>query len=206
MSLLSDLSTFSAAMICLVAALDEFASVAVVRDIIKRFLMKLLGCAQQSDDLLVSQLHIRIHAWRSAAAVREINIECRKIHNELLAAQYVMGGYMIRDEASDVADFLYWLFAGDTEKFTTPSSDVTGIAVCLAHLSFEIFDVDSLCSVPRGAPCGLVYKCDYGSGTVLHGKHRKSNFNHAKFRSREASTAVSLSQPEETSSVFPITS
>lgn len=39
---------------CMVAALDQFASAAVVRNIFRRFLMKLLGHVQKGDRLLVS--------------------------------------------------------------------------------------------------------------------------------------------------------
>lgn len=65
-------SRFTAIMMCIVAALDEFASASTVRAVCKSLLGRLLSGRQGSEmteEVLSSNLGIRINGWRSAAAV-----------------------------------------------------------------------------------------------------------------------------------------
>jgi hypothetical protein len=52
-----------------------------------------------------------------------------------------MEGFMPKQEAHEVADFLFWLVGEITETYDTASSDVAGIAYCLCRISFEILTV-----------------------------------------------------------------
>ena len=68
--LLQTSSRFTSMMTCIIAALDEFAASATVRDVCKAFLGRLLSSREGSDmteELLNSNLSIRINSWRSAA-------------------------------------------------------------------------------------------------------------------------------------------
>lgn len=68
--LLNQDSRFTIIMICIVAALDEFASKAVVKITCNKLLQSLVEGTPLAEELLESQLDKRIESWRSAAAVR----------------------------------------------------------------------------------------------------------------------------------------
>ena len=72
-TLLRKSSRFTAIMMCIVAALDEFASASTVRAVCKDLLRRLLSGRQgpeMTEEVLSSNLGVRINGWRSAAAVR----------------------------------------------------------------------------------------------------------------------------------------
>lgn len=72
-ALLRKSSGFTAIMMCIVAALGEFASASTVRAVCKGLLMRLLSSRQgpeMTEEVLSSHLGVRINGWRSAAAVR----------------------------------------------------------------------------------------------------------------------------------------
>jgi hypothetical protein len=70
--LLQNSSRFTAIMMCIIAALDEFASSTTVRNVCKVLLQRLLSSREGPDmteELLNSNLGTCINAWRSAAMV-----------------------------------------------------------------------------------------------------------------------------------------
>lgn len=70
---LLDLSSrFTAIMMCIVAAVDEFAAASTAREVIKIFLKRLIPTTEINEDTIVSQIGTRINSWRSAAAVTRI--------------------------------------------------------------------------------------------------------------------------------------
>lgn len=129
-----------------------------------------------------------------------MHTKCRNVHQDLLNQELIVGGFIREDEAFEIADFLYWLLAGDAEVRHTSSSDVAGIAYCLVHLSFEILSLSGFGAVvERDTVCRLVYsKAPLFSGRGI------SNPDYRKTVQRELSTTVSLTQPDETFSTFPI--
>lgn len=62
-------SKFTVSMMCIVAALDEFATASTVQNICKLLLRRLIPSTEVMEDLLISQIRVRISAWRSAGTV-----------------------------------------------------------------------------------------------------------------------------------------
>jgi hypothetical protein len=102
---LEDLTSFTICMICIVAVLDSFASSLVVQETMRQLLNQLLD-NETLEDLLVSQLAVRIRSWRSAAAVREIHKKCFETKEKLERQGKVVTGLMPISEAVEVAKFL----------------------------------------------------------------------------------------------------
>lgn len=87
-ALLRKSSRFTAIMMCIVAALDEFASASTVRAVCKSLLRRLLSGRQgpeMTEEVLSSNLGVRINGWRSAAAVRS---KLLNFHISLYSQQY----------------------------------------------------------------------------------------------------------------------
>jgi hypothetical protein len=108
---------------------------------------------------------------------------------------------MPKEEANEVADVLYWIVCGkdDATVRYTSSSDVAGMALCLTNLSFEILRVENFGPAPTSSTiCQLIY---YAAPLFVNGREQITK--HPK-HCRDLSTAVSLTQPEETFSTFPI--
>ncbi|RDW85425.1 hypothetical protein BP5796_03750 [Coleophoma crateriformis] len=201
--LLCSSSQWTVMMTCIVAALDEFASSSAVRNICKAFLQRLLS-AQDGigfmQDLIDSSVQTRMNGWRSAATVREMNIACRKIRDDLLRQGLVVQGFMPAAETHEVIDLLYWLLAQETEVFRTSSSDIAAIASFLCHLSFESLTIENFgVSSSRETNCCLVYD----KAPLYTSDGRVVADARQRMARRELSTTVSLTQPEETFSTFP---
>lgn len=129
-----------------------------------------------------------------------MNTLCRALRDSFLQQDLIVEGYMPKDEANEVADFLYWVVAGDTEVRYTSSSDVAGIAHCLINLGFEILTVEHF-----GAPSKCTSACQLVfSAAPFFSEKGKEIANERALIRRELSTTVSLTQPEETFSTFPI--
>jgi uncharacterized protein YbdZ (MbtH family) len=130
-----------------------------------------------------------------------MNIACRKIRDDLLRQGLIVQGFMPAAETHEVTDFLYWLLAQETEVFRTSSSDIAAIASCLCHLSFESLTIENFgVSSTKETNCRLVYDkapLYTSDGRVVTDARRR-------MACRELSTTVSLTQPEETFSTFPI--
>lgn len=89
----------------------------------------------------------------------------------------------------------YWLLAQNTEEFVTTSSDVRGVAVCLTSLGFDELGIYYEHDVHRDRPYRVVYTpyAAFVRGTTGY-----------RNQTRITSTTISLSQPEESLTKFPI--
>lgn len=196
--LLGNLSRFTATMLCVVAAIEHFASIALARDIMKTLLKRLMRTSERGEDLIDSQFHNRYKAWTSAATVRGLTNECKLLRLQLIGQNSILNGLAPPGEVNAIVDFLYWVLAATTETYTTNSSDVARIAYCLSRIGFDILSVRGLGHAPRGSPCTLLYDTD----SQLLNIDGMTPFGKAALR--QHCTAVSLLNPEETFSVFPI--
>jgi hypothetical protein len=114
----------------------------------------------------------------------------------------VVQGFMPAAETAEVVEFLHWLLAQETDIFRTSSSDVAAIGCCLSSLSFESLTVQNFGrSSDRETNCRLVYD----NAPLYNGHGGTAQDGRRKLSPRELSTVVSLTQPEETFSTFPIT-
>jgi hypothetical protein len=130
-----------------------------------------------------------------------MNNETRTIRNSLLSQGLIINGSMPREEASEVADLLHWILCGSVDVVVryTSSSDIAGIFLCLTSLSFEIVSVENFGPAPTTiTTCRLIY-----SAAPLFTNGREQPTKTAKIH-RDLSTTISLTQPEETFSTFPI--
>ena len=197
---LGTLTRFTAVMVCLVAALDAFTSLSASQTIMKNLMKELLRATEHGEDLMVSRLANRINAWRSAACVRGLSIKARKIRDKLLSEELIQDGYMPFGEWREVLEFLYWLLAERSEKRTTNSSDVAGMAVCLSELGLDILSVEGFGTHSVQTSCTL----EYSAKSFLHLKDLQDPERFQMLAWREQSTSVSLISPEESFSKFPI--
>lgn len=203
------LSRFTASMVAIVAALYEFMNYIVLKDVMKRLLKELLRTTEYGEDVLSSQLNDRVNAWRSTAYLRGLNVAAQSHRQDLIAARKVLDGYMPAGEAQVMADFFYWLLSGDTETLTTPSSDVAGVAKVLSKIGFDILSVEGWGEDARDTACKVVYAPALISMEARVTKGFNPKFPNMWFEDtanfwREQSTTVSLTQPEESMSTFPI--
>ena len=206
---LGTLSRFTASMVAIVAALDGFMNYTVLKDVMKRLLKELLRTTEYGEDVLASQLNDRVNAWRSTAYLRGLSITVQNLRQELIIDKRVLDGYMPAGEADVMADFLFWLLSGSTQILTTPSSDVAGVAVVLSKTGFDILSVEGWGVSGRETSCKLVYKPVLVSTKESHTKGSNLRDMGTWFKDtasfwREQSTTVSLTQPEESMSAFPI--
>jgi hypothetical protein len=204
---LDTLSRFTASMVAVVAALDGFMNYTVLKEVMKRLLKELLRTTEYGEDVLSSQLNDRVNAWRSASYLRGLSIAVQRIREEMVMHKKVLDGYMPPGEAQLVADFLYWLLSGSTELLTTASSDVAGIAMALSQVGFDVLSVEGWGIAGRQTSCRVLYmpvlvSTKTSVPTSLRSEH---NFEEHANLWREQSTTVSLTQPEESMSAFPIT-
>ncbi|KAK7960325.1 hypothetical protein PG988_011539 [Apiospora saccharicola] len=132
-----------------------------------------------------------------------MNVECRKIRDEFLAKGLVIQGHMPASETQQVSNFLFWLINDKTEVYHTSSSDLAAIEYCLCSLSFEVLSIENF-----GPPLGRETSCclTYDNAPLYTGSAGSlvATARHLRVP-RELATTVSLSQPEEAFSSFPIT-
>ena len=130
-----------------------------------------------------------------------MNVACRRLRGHLLQDGLILEGLMPKNEAPQVADFFYWLVAQTSETYYTSSSDLAGIAYCMCRLSFEILKIENF-----GQPSARETTCRllYDKAPLLHTSQIGVSASRQFAGLRELSTTVSLTQPEETFSVFPI--
>ena len=132
-----------------------------------------------------------------------MSIECREVRSFLLKENLIFNGDMPSEEAAGVAEFLYWILCRDDEDKVhyTSSSDIAGIALCLTRMSFEILNVIDFGPIPiTETPCSLIY-----SPAPLYSANGIENSGQRMKIPRDLSTLVSITQPQETFSTFPIT-
>ncbi|KAF2113305.1 kinase-like domain-containing protein [Lophiotrema nucula] len=95
---------------------------------------------------------------------------------------------MPKDDANEVANFLYWVIAGSSDKLDTSSTDVAGIAYCLTHLGFEILSVENFATtLNTGTSCRLIYSV---APYLLGGDSREENRWHIALSSTRFPTPV----------------
>lgn len=185
----------------LVAVLDQFARPQLVRDILQRVLKSLLKLHEYGEDVLRSQYSSRLNAWRSTSALRGINQAANEYRQEMIRDGHVLSGWLPQPESRHVEDFLVWFLGSQEPIFNTPSSDVAGMAACLARLGFDILDVESVEHLGTGrGPCTVIYSAQ----PFLH--NMIPSVEGAKaIASRDPSITVPLQRPWEAVRVFPVT-
>ena len=195
---LDTFSRFTAIMVCTVAALEAFIPRDVVKQVLRNVLVELLKTTEFGEDVLVSQYNNRINSWRSAADIRGLSGKARQIRQHLLQRGVILDGLMPAGDSPLMVHFLVWLIAGDTAKYTTPSSDVAGVGACLSHLGIDVLSVGWLGEEPDTTPCQLQY-----SQNCVYGCSIRDNAT-LDTLSRFPCTTVSLQHPEESLTKFPI--
>ena len=197
---LGELSRFTACVTCIVAVLFECMEESTARIVLKQLLLRLVRTTERGGDLLASQLTVRLNAWRSNAKVRGLSIECQRLRAELVQQNLMLDGFVPTREKDNVVQALHWLLAGDTELFTTNSSDVAALVMCLEHLCFDLVSVEWPDKNPPERACRLVYKPN-----LLTTGSNATRRAEAEILVRPPSTTVSLLHPEESLTTFPIT-
>ena len=191
---------FTALMVCIVAALSAFAPSEVVKAVLRRVLLDLFQTSDFGEDVLVSQFTDRANAWRSAADVRGLSSEARSIRQNLLRKGAVLDGLMPAGDSPLMIHFLVWLLASNEPQYVTPSSDVAGVGVCLENLGVDILSVGGLGEEPTDTPCRL----DYCPSAIFQSPSSGNATKISDVLSRVPSTSVSLRNPEESCTKFPI--
>ena len=111
-----------------------------------------------------------------------------------------MDGFIPSSEKDNVVLALHWLLAGNTEQFTTNSSDVAGLVTCLEQLGFDLVGVEWPDNNPPERACRLVYK----PYSLVAGSNATLRAEAARL-ARPPSTTVPLLHQEESVTAFPIT-
>ena len=88
-----------------------------------------------------------------------------------------------------------WLLGDNSEEFITASSDIRGIAICLKLIGFDQLGVSDESEISEDHP----YRLKYLPNSIFMRGHKGW-----KDRQRTVCTTVSLSQPEESLTKFPI--
>lgn len=190
------LRRFTAAMVCVVTALDTFTTSATSRFILRRVLLELLRTTERGEDVLATQYSTRLSSWRSLSCLRGFSHEADKVRRQLLEHDLIMPGFMPIEDSKIMIDFLVWMLAGSTETLTTPSSDIAGLAMCISHLGIDILSVRDFGFKSRNTPCYVIYSKD----SVIAQDYKE---NHWGVLGRDMSSTVSLLHPEESIACFP---
>lgn len=130
-------------------------------------------------------------------------MEASSIRQDLLQNNLVLPGTVPISETHYITEFLIWLLSGQSEAFTTASSDIAGIALCLNHLGFDTLAVHGLGNEPPRSNCRLIYRLDpilTAPMNALEGQLRSLRLL------RASCTTVPLNHPHECVSTFPVSS
>ena len=198
---LEPFSRFTAIMICVVTALDTFATSSTTRSILRNVLKELLRTSDRGEDLLATQYPHRLNSWRSVSCARGFLIEAGQVRRMLLEKGFILEGLMPAGESKSMEEFLLWLLLDQTDLFTTSSSDIAGFAACLSHLGMDTLSIDGLGSSPRDTSCRLIYS----KSSIVSGHEISAQQSFSKIFNRELLTTVSLRHPEESVVHFPTT-
>ncbi|MCJ1438152.1 hypothetical protein MMC27_007539 [Xylographa pallens] len=198
--ILGPFTRFTAIMVSMIAALDAFCSLKVTKEVVKSVIKGLLCTTEYGEDLMASRLNNRINAWRSAACVRGLSIAAKKTRDNLIMKELILDGFMPYGEARDMAQFLLWLLTENSETYSTSSSDIAGVATSLSELGIDVLNVHGLGDDSLGSSCTLIYS----SEAYLHGNRLDGAVEYRMLIYREQSTTISLLNPEESFSKFPI--
>jgi hypothetical protein len=199
-AVLGELSRFTAVMMCVVSTLEVFATWGVVKTLLKEVLRELLRTSEFGEDMLAAQYVQRLNAWRSAACVRSLSLEAARYRQELLKSALVVPGLMPAGEAKHMVDFLVWLLAGQGDLWRTSSSDVAGVAACMAHLGVDVVSVSAEGYPELSSPCHVYY----GRDVLLHNAEERLGAANVEATRRSPSSNVSLKHPEEAVTIFPL--
>lgn len=197
-NVVEDMGRFTAAMVGIVAALDPFATLSVVKRVLKSMLTELLKTTETGEDLLNSQYASRLNAWGSSACLRGLFIEAQAVRQTLIDQKVVMSGSMPVEEPTHMSQFLVWLLSNKTTTFTTASSDIVGVATCLSKLGIDIISVEGKGFDSSETPCRVVY-----SKETLLCDQDQQGLKTSKGFMRQESISVSVLHPEECISIFP---
>ncbi|MCJ1378281.1 hypothetical protein MMC17_001378 [Xylographa soralifera] len=198
--ILGPFTRFTAIMVSMIAALDAFCSLKITKEVIKSVIRGLLCTTEYGEDLMASRLNNRINAWRSAACVRGLSIAAKKTRDNLIMKELILDGFMPYGEARDMARFLLWLLTENSETYTTSSSDIAGVATSLSKLGIDVLNVHGLGDDSLEPSCTLIYS----SEAYIHGNRLDGAMEYRMLIRREQSTTISLLNPEESFSKFPI--
>lgn len=197
-NVVEDMGRFTAVMVCIVATLDSFAALSVVKRVLRSVLTELLKTTDTGEDLLSSQYASRLNAWRSTACLRGLFIEAQAVRQALIDQEVVMSGYMPLEESTHMSQFLVWLLSNESNLFTTASSDVAGVANCLSKLGIDIISVEGKGFDSLETPCRVIYSKE----TLLRDQYQLGLNTNGGFM-RQQSISVSIVHPEESISIFP---
>ena len=193
-------SRFTATMVCTVAALGAFAPIVIVKSVLRKTLVELLRTSDFGEDVLASQYTNRVNSWRSAADIRGLSSRAREIRQILLGRGCIIGGLMPIGDSPLMVHFLVWLLSGSTATYVTPSSDVAGVGACLADLGIDILSVHGLGDDSAITPCTL----EYSPSAILQSSVSDNAAQVSDVLSRIPLTTVSLRNPEESLTKFPV--
>jgi hypothetical protein len=105
-SIQGEIMRFTAGMICIVAALDQFGTSTGVLLIMKELLKRLVRTTEAGEAAIDAQIHDRVRTWRSATVARGLADACKQHHVSLVANGIVQPGTFPNWEANEIADFL----------------------------------------------------------------------------------------------------
>lgn len=193
-------SRFTALMVCIVAALSAFAPSEVVKSVLRKVLSELFQASEFGEDILASQYTDRVNAWRSAADVRGLSSEARVRRLQLLRKGVILDGLMPVGDSPLMVHFLVWLLASNEPNYITPSSDVAGVGFCLSVLGIDVLSVGGFGGEPADTPCRL----DFCPNAAFQPSILDTTTKVSDVLSRTPSTTISLQNPEESCTKFPI--
>ena len=194
---LGKMSRFTAIMVCLTAALEAFASQNVVKDTLKRVLVGLLSTTDFGQEVLNSKFRNLFNGWQATATSRTLSLRARVIRRKLLEQGIIQEGLMPASDMPATEHFLLWLLNSHEQTYTTSSSDIAGVGLCLSRLGIDILGVKGLAEEPENTPCVLIYDKNAISEAGGHGILSPSPLF------RVSSTTVNLKSPEESLTKFP---
>lgn len=195
-----DLSRFTASAVCLVTALDQFASTDLVKVVMGETLKRLLETTENGDDYLRAVFPVRMNAWRSTATLHGFSDEAKRTRMDLQRNGVVLPGLVPWAEQYELVRFLVWLLAGEDEEYMTSSSDIAGLGLCLNQLGMDGLSIPGFGPSPTHTQCRLVYSAD----VILRNPGDNIGGGMNQVLNRQASITVPIQHPEECVSIFPM--
>ncbi|KAK4213910.1 hypothetical protein QBC37DRAFT_343255 [Rhypophila decipiens] len=199
--LLQELPLFTCIMVCLVAVLEQFADRRLVQTLLHNVLKALLRLHADGEEILRSQYTSRINGWRSTACIRGLTNRAEHCRMSLVQEGSIQSGHIPAMESKHLEDFLVWLLSTNDASFKTGSSDVAGIAFCLADLGMDILHVHGagFSEERHEGTCSVVY-----SEEPFFQNPSSAETGAARSLARSLSITIPINHPWECISVFPI--
>jgi hypothetical protein len=187
--------------ITIMATLLALASETVTKDILRKLLLKVIRTTDFNEETLRAQLTARINAWRSCATVRGLSSAARALRASLIQKKLILDGLMPSGDSYQMVEFLCWPLTDNSEVYQTSSSDVAASAYCLSRLGIDVLSVSGLGQDDLETSCQLRYM----PKSIFSDRQLKSTYGASLlYLGREVLTTVSLLQPEESLTLFPI--